>query len=75
MQEEFRCLVWGSPAVEYPSVLTVDAHVRCQRCKAIIATLGEFRRQVRADGTEIETSTDRVRSETPVACCLGDPFT
>jgi hypothetical protein len=46
MPIEFRCLVCGSPAVEFPSILRNDAPVKCQRCRTVICSLGEFRRQV-----------------------------
>jgi hypothetical protein len=46
MRLEFKCPSCGSPAVEYPNILRNDAPVKCQRCKAVICSLDEFRRQV-----------------------------
>jgi DNA-directed RNA polymerase subunit RPC12/RpoP len=46
MQLEFECLTCGSPGVEFPTILKDDAPIKCQRCKAVICSLGEFRRRV-----------------------------
>ena len=58
---EFACRACGSPAVVYPDRLSDDAPVRCQRCRAVLCTLREFRlsveqgraaMQIYADDTE-----------------------
>ncbi|HWF95145.1 MAG TPA: hypothetical protein VG291_09340 [Xanthobacteraceae bacterium] len=40
---EFSCRACGSPAVVYPDRLSDDAPVKCQRCRTVLCTLGEFR--------------------------------
>jgi hypothetical protein len=45
MYLEFECAFFGSPAIEYPAILENDGLVKCQRCKTVICTLGEFRRK------------------------------
>ena len=40
---EFACRACGSPAVVYPDRLSDDAPVKCQRCRIVLCTLGEFR--------------------------------
>jgi len=58
---EFACQACGSPAVVYPDRLSDDAPVKCQRCRAVLCTLREFRlsveqgiarMQIRADGPD-----------------------
>jgi hypothetical protein len=41
---EFSCPTCGSPAVVFPERLDKHAPVKCQRCEAVLCTLGEFRR-------------------------------
>jgi hypothetical protein len=47
---EFSCPTCGSPAVVFPERLDRNAPVKCQRCTAVLCTLGEFRRYADARG-------------------------
>jgi hypothetical protein len=40
---EFACRACGSPAVVYPAHLSDDAPIKCQRCRAVLCTVREFR--------------------------------
>jgi hypothetical protein len=41
---EFSCPTCDSPAVVFPERLDRHAPVKCQRCAAVLCTLGDFRR-------------------------------
>jgi hypothetical protein len=66
MHGEFECPSCGSPAVEFPNILKSEAPAKCQRCKAVICSLAEFRRQIywqQSEGRTPDQNYDAVSQE------------
>jgi len=62
----FACKACGSPAVVYPDHLSDDGPIKCQRCDAVLCTVGEFRFYIEGGVVAVHGSSEGSTSKAAV---------